>query len=203
MKSNETARLLALCALFPLLQGCELLSFNTQSKAAEVVNVNEYELCVTPEQSETFTDFCSLDTWLVFVLEQTELTWPQRVEKIAELGEDSGSLLTKILLSQSTDTPYRNRLRAQNWVVKVSGESSSTMHKILNELVYQNSQQLLEFESAITILSRVNVRQQKTITELQTQLDAREQEIKKQQEQVDQLLKIETDLIEQNRSKER
>jgi uncharacterized coiled-coil protein SlyX len=119
------------------------------------------------------------------------------------MSDDARSLLVKILLSQPTDTPYNQRLRAQNWVVKIEGQTSPAMNVLLDQLIYQTSQQLLEFESAITILSRVNVRQQKAITELEQQLSKREQEIQKQQEQVDKLLKIETDLIEQNRSEKR
>lgn len=199
----KSARIIAFFVLLIVLQGCELLSNKSKSEPALVINANEYVLCITALQSETFADFCSLDKWLVFVFDISELTWAERLAKITQMGDDSRALLAKILLSQGTDTPYSNRLRAQNWVVNISGESSPAMKKILDELVYQNSQQLLEFESAITILSRVNVRQQKKIAELQTQVSAREDEIKKQQEQVQQLLKIETDLLEQNRSEKR
>lgn len=203
---NNSAKILAGCLMFLMLQGCELVSQKSESTPVfvaaineyevvadtyeyeAVIDTNEYELCVTPLQHQKFTDFCSLDNWLVVVFEMSEMTWPVRLAKITELGDDPRSLLIKILLSKATDTPYRQRLLAQNWVVKISDESSPAMQKILDELVYQNSQQLLEYESAITLLSRVNTRQQTTISELQ--------------EQLDQLLKIETDLSEQNRSEE-
>lgn len=213
---KNSAKMLASCLMFLMLQGCELVSQKSESTPVvvsaineyeavvaineneiiadtyeyeAVIDTNEYELCVTPLQHQKFTDFCGLDNWLVVVLEMSEMTWPMRLTKITEMGDDPRSLLIKILLSKATDTPYRQRLLAQNWVEKISGESSPAMQKILDELVYQNSQQLLEYESAITLLSRVNARQQTTISELQ--------------EQLDQLLKIETDLSEQNRSEEK
>lgn len=203
---NNSTKILAGCLMFLMLQGCELVSQQSGSTPVIVAATNEYEtvaaineneiiadtyeyaLCVTPLQHQKFTDLCRLDNWLVVVLEMSEMTWPVRLAKITEMGDDPRSLLFKILLSKATDTPYRQRLLAQNWIEKISGETSPVMQKMLDELVYQNSQQLLEYESAITLLSRVNARQQTTISELQ--------------EQLDQLLKIETDLSEQNRSEE-
>lgn len=198
--STRAAVLVGFCIV---LQGCELFNKNNVHKPAKVINSDEYALCVTAEQNETFGDFCSLERWLEFVINTTDVMWPQRKEQILSMSDDARSLLIKILLSQPTDTPYNQRLRAQNWVVKIEGQTSPAMNVLLDQLIYQTSQQLLEFESAITILSRVNVRQQKAITELEQQLSKREQEIQKQQEQVDKLLKIETDLIEQNRSEKR
>jgi hypothetical protein len=66
-------------------------------------------------------------------------------------------------------------------------------------LIYNNSQQLLELESAITVLSRVNTQQAKKITKLEKRLGKSEEEILKQQEQVDQLLKIELDISKKNK----
>jgi hypothetical protein len=87
--------------------------------------------------------------------------------------------------------------------VKISGDTSQVMQVLLTDLIYENSKQLLEFESAITILSRVNSRKEKLISQLELTLSEREQKIQKQQDQVEQLLKIETDLIEQNRNEKR
>ena len=194
--------MLVLGFVLSCLQGCETLN-DLKHKIAPIVSSNTIVLCETSLQQETFGDFCSLDNWLLFAFATSEMAWPERSAKINELGDDSRSLLIKALLSQGADTPYRKRLRAQNWVVKISTESSSAMKHILDELVFKNSQHLLEFESAVTILSRVNARQQKTIIDLQAQLEAKQKEINKQQEQVRQLLKIETDLLEKNRSEDR
>jgi len=202
MKISKAFRLLTILLCLTMLQACELFNKSGVSPAP-IASSEPFTLCETPAQNETFAEFCSLDNWLAFVFEAAATEWPVRAEQIEQLNEDPRSLLQKVLLSQATDTPYRQRLRAQNWVLKVMAESSPSMQKVMEELVFQNSQQLLEFESAITILSRVNARQQKTISELQAQLEARQQEIQNQQEQVDQLLKIETDLIEQNRSEKR
>jgi uncharacterized coiled-coil protein SlyX len=68
-------------------------------------------------------------------------------------------------------------------------------------LVFESSQQILELESAISILSRLNTQQEITIEEMQTALVSRSQELSKQQKQVEQLLNIEASMSEQKRSK--
>ena len=178
----------------------------TLKQFGQQVNNQQYSaqrLCDTQDHKDTYEAFCNPSTWLQFVLETHALTWPERMQSIDDLDDAPVSLLKKILLSQGADTPYQHRLRAQNWIVKIKANASSVMQVLLNDLIYENSKQLLEFESAITILSRVNSRQEKLISELELTLSEREQEIQKQQDQVEQLLKIETDLIEQNRNEKR
>lgn len=181
--------------------GCEVLKQfhqqgNDQDQSAQ-------QLCETQDQEDIYVAFCIPSTWLQFALEAQALTWPERMQSIEALDEAPLSLLKKVLLSQGADTPYQDRLRAQNWIIKIRGNASSVMQVLLTELIYENSKQLLEFESAITILSRVNSRQEELISQLELTLSEREQEIQKQQDQVEQLLKIETDLIEQNRNEKR
>jgi len=105
------------------------------------------------------------------------------------------------LLSQGIDTPYQNRLRAQSWLLALENQVSPAMHMLLIDIIYENSQQLLEFESAITILSGINTRQEQQIAALRNQVSLREEEIKQQGKQVDQLLKIELDLSQRNKQK--
>jgi hypothetical protein len=167
-----------------------------QHNAAQVI-------CESQEQEDAYGAFCKPSTWLQFVLEAQALSWSERMQSINDLDDEPVNVLKKILLSQGADTPYQDRLRAQNWIVKISGDSSEVMQVLLTDLIYENSKQLLEFESAITILSRVNSRQEKLISQLELTLSEREQKIQKQQDQVEQLLKIETDLIEQNRNEKR
>ena len=183
------------------LSGCEVLKKLSEPDNAQTIPpiVKPVNLCDTPEQIEDFAEFCQFEYWLTYLLEVMPMTWQERSENIEILGDDTVSLVRKSLLSQGTETPYQNRLRAQNWILKISNKASDDMRFLLKDVVFNNSKQLLEFESAITILSRVNVRQEKAIQELQTKLEERQKEIEKQQSQVEQLLKIESDLINQNR----
>lgn len=186
----------SLCLMLITLSACELLP---SLQEAELKAQNQQILCVNQDQVEAYAEFCQLDNWLLYMFKVQELTEPERTSLIQSLPDDNSSLIKKTLLSQSVETTYNKRLRAQNWIVKLSVGASDSMNFLLNKMIYANSQHLLEFESAITILSRVNARQQSEIDALQLQLQSRESEIKKQQEQVEQLLKIETDLLKQNR----
>lgn len=191
---------IVLIATLWLVSACELLYPIYQPT---VEQVPESSLCITQAQLDDFDDFCNISNWFEFVVEAQELTWPARLQMISDLDDQTESLVKKVLLSQGVNTPYQHRLRSQTWIVKLMAVASDTMKIVLNELIYENSKQLLEFESAITILSRVNARQEKTISELEQKLIEQEQAILKQQDQVEQLLRIETDLIEQNRNEKR
>ena len=191
---------IVLIATLWLVSACELLYPIYQPT---VEQVPESSLCITQAQLDDFDDFCNISNWFEFVVEAQELTWPARLQMISDLDDQTESLVKKVLLSQGVNTPYQHRLRSQTWIVKLMAVASDTMKIVLNELIYENSKQLLEFESAITILSRVNARQEKTIAELEQKLIEQEQAILKQQDQVEQLLRIETDLIEQNRNEKR
>ena len=64
-------------------------------------------------------------------------------------------------------------------------------HSLFEQIAYKTSQQLLEFESAITILSKVNARHAKT-NEEQAQL------LLEQEEKINQLLNIEASILDKN-----
>ncbi|MDT0594644.1 hypothetical protein [Glaciecola petra] len=199
---NPCMRIMASIALAGLLSGCELVPKFVKDAQQDQAS-NGIQLCMSEDNKVEFSEFCKLENWLIFTLETEQQEWSQRKSKIAVLGDNPRDLLIKILLSQYQDTPYQNRLRAQNWVLKLLPKVDPDMRELLKSIVYNNSQQLLEYESAITLISRVNVRQEKTIQDLQIQLQEREDRLQKQQDQVEQLLKIESDLIEQNRGSTR
>lgn len=195
--SNRMCKVIGLASALWLLSGCELLPQLSQKDIPPVIP--DTGLCETAREQADFAEFCYISNWLDYALEANKIEWSARLATIKDLGDSPNELIKKVLLSQSTDTPYQNRLRAQNWILALNTNAPKVIRTLLNELIYKNNTQLLEFESAITILSKVNARQEKKIAELQTSLVEREQQIQKQQSQVDQLLKIETDLIEQNR----
>lgn len=200
IKSKQLFRLFAVLAISVMMSGCELLKIKAND--ASDSTKNRAVLCANSEQKQYFAQFCKIQSWVEYILETQKLSWPARMKMIQALNDSHVENIQKILLSQGVDTPYKQRLRSQSWIVKVSSDASDTMKLILDDTIFSNSQQLLEYESAILILSRVNARQEKEIEALRLQLENRETEIKTQQQQVEQLLKIEADLSKQNRASE-
>lgn len=188
--------LISLC----FLQGCELFE-NPHSSVAEVNSVDEeitdekpqptQAICFVQneEQYVTETYQCDFSVWMTFWVEHNTLSWPKRREMIEQLGDSPDDLLKKVLLSQRKGTPYQNRLRAQAWIDQLEPKLTNESKEWLNLVVHHPSQQLLEFESALTILTRINTNQSK---EIEAQLAT----IKEQQQQIEQLLKIEASMME-------
>lgn len=180
------------------LSGCELLK-PLKSEPSQVVDIMTSRYCESAETIERFSDYCELDTWADKLILASTISWPERSQLIDALGQDPQSILEKVLLSQGEDTPYRNRLRAQKWIEELQTMTDKSMTQVLDILIFQPSQQLLEMESAITILSKVNGRQEKTITAQEIQIAEKNKEIEDQRKQVEQLLDIEASMVNQNR----
>lgn len=149
---------------------------------------------------ERFGDYCELNAWADKLVSSSTISWTIRSEMIEQLAQDPKSLLEKVLLSQGDDTPYRNRLRAQKWIEEIQTLTDKSMTQVLDVLIFQPSQQLLELESAITILSKVNGRQEKTMIAQEIQIAEKNKEIENQRKQVEELLDIEASMVNQNRS---
>jgi hypothetical protein len=192
-------RILWVALLVMSLSACELLDKSYDAMATPEAPDGTY-LCDTSEGLQSFEEFCQLRTWTEFLLDANQAKWVERHDSVKNLGDETKQKLQKILLSQAIDTPYSNRLRAQNWLDEILPLMDEKMQQVAMLLVQKPSQQMLELESAITILSRVNARQEKTIKDLQETLNIRSEEIKKQREQVEQLLKIETNMSDERRS---
>nr|WP_136251984.1 SlyX family protein [Ningiella ruwaisensis] len=188
------------CIVIIFLAGCEVFEHpRGKSETIEAIKPST-DLCESEPAREQFYEFCKLGTWTAFLIEAEKTPWQTRMESIKLLGDEPYDKLQKILLSQAVDTPYTNRLRAQNWFDELKERMEAPMYELARVIVEIPSQQMLELESAITILSRVNARQERTINELQRTLEARQAEMKKQQEQVEQLLKIEASMSDDKRS---
>ncbi|GAC15290.1 hypothetical protein [Aliiglaciecola lipolytica] len=170
-----------------MLTGCEILAPKpipvTEIKPPEKTQFCLFNADMAVEKN------CELTYWLTYWVEHDELSWPKRKEMIAQLGNTSGELMKKVLLSQGKGTPYQNRLRAQGWADEILPTLTEQMKQLLFVLVYKPSQELLEFESALTILTRINTNQSK-------ELDIQQQRLFEQQQQIDQLLKIEASMME-------
>lgn len=181
------------------LSGCELLK-PLKGEPSEVVNLMSTKYCESDDTMVRFAEYCELDTWADQLILASTIPWPIRSDMIDTLPNDPKSLIEKVLLSQGDDTPYRNRLRAQKWIEEIQTLSDKSMTQVVDILIFQPSQQLLELESAITILSKVNGRQEKTIADQEIQLAEKDQEIENQRKQVQQLLDIEASMVNKNRS---
>lgn len=131
---------------------------------------------------------CHVPYWIEFWMDSVALTWSQRKSQIQALGEGRNDMLRKVLLSQGRGTPYQDRLRAQNWADQLLPSLPQSLQRLVQLLVYQPSQELLEFESALAILTRLNAAQAK-------ELEQQQQRLAEQQQQIEQLLKIEASMM--------
>ena len=93
------------------------------------------------------------------------------------------------MLSQGKNTPFQDRLRAQRWVESILPKLSLQMRRFILVALYYPSQGLLEMESALVTLSKINTHQASNIEEQQFLLN-------KQQNQIDQLLNIEASIMQ-------
>jgi hypothetical protein len=196
--------LLILLAMISL-PGCSLLKslkseLSELSEPSEVASLMATKYCERQDSIAHFEEYCNLDAWSEKLILSSTIPWPMRSDMIEALPQDPKSLLKKVLLSQGNDTPYRNRLRAQRWIEELKLVTDKSMTHVLDILIFQPSQQLLELESAITILSKVNNRQEKTIVAQEIQLLLKNTEIENQREQVKQLLDIEASMVNKNRT---
>lgn len=190
-------RCFASASVVVYLSGCNILPERVLDSTSN--NQQNLTLCENNRQENAFAEFCDAQYWISYQLSIQNMAWQERSDLIKSLSDDAFYVLQKSLLSQAVDTPYQDRLRAQNWLLSLQNLASDKMNSLLLGLIYNNSQQLLELESAITVLSRVNTQQAKKITKLEKRLGKSEEEILKQQEQVDQLLKIELDISKKNK----
>ncbi|MGQ8366700.1 hypothetical protein [Glaciecola sp. 1036] len=189
-------KLFAIFLCVGLLSGCELTQQPAQITTTEEVPAPW--LCQSESAQGLMQEFCHMESWAKFYVASEEIEWPRRKEQIETLSDEPYDLMRKILLSQGTDTPYRYRLRAQGMITVLQEVVEDNFDDALETIIYKPSQQMLEMESAITILSKVNARQEKELDSLNSTLEKRKVELEKQREQVEQLLKIEANMVDQN-----
>ncbi|MGS2720603.1 hypothetical protein [Paraglaciecola aestuariivivens] len=177
-------------SLVSLLSGCTLLERANIKSDRQSANK---AFCVWAKASNS--ESCELDSWLRFWGASEELSWSERKQKIDALGSSKADLLKKVLLSQGKTTPYQNRLRSQSWLETLLPKFSPDMRRFVLVGIYHPSQDILELQSALATAKRLNQEQSNIIQALQQQLD-------KQQIQIEQLLNIEASIM-QNINKEK
>ncbi|GGF71390.1 hypothetical protein [Alteromonas lipolytica] len=133
---------------------------------------------------------CELSFWLDYWAQVEQMGWPKRESLIEQLNDTPDALLQKVILSQPVNTPYKARLRAQHWFEQLLPALTEANQQRLSAIIQKPSEHMLEFESAITLLSKVNNGQDKTI-------EAQEQQISELKAQLEALLKIESNLMSQ------
>lgn len=180
------SKLLVMFSTLILFTSCELVQSLKVLQTSEEVLGNE-PLCVWENSSQG--NDCKIEYWLRFWYEIEDIQWPERKKKIDALSEEDADVLKKVLLSQGKSTPFQDRLRAQSWIESILPKLSQQMRRFILVALYSPSQDLLEMESALVTLSKINTHQSFKIEELQTLL-------KKQQGQIDQLLNIEASIIQ-------
>jgi hypothetical protein len=178
-----------MCSTLFLFSSCELLqSFNTSKTTPDLPQKQQQQpMCVWENPLDE--NDCKIEYWLRFWSEIEDISWPERKQQIDALSAQDTDVMKKILLSQGKSTPYQDRLRAQGWVESILPKLSQHMRRFILVALYHPSQDLLELESALVTLSKINTQQAFKIEEQQILL-------KKQQSQIDQLLNIEASIIQ-------
>jgi hypothetical protein len=169
---------------------------NTKPNVSEI-DLHQYQpICLSDDSDIQIEHNCDLSYWLTFWIDNEALSWSQRKESLKQLDNNRlDNQLRKILLSQGSSTPYQDRLRAQAWHEQIRPLLTDAMREVLRVIVYQPNQELLEFESALATLSKVNSGQSRTIEDQQKKLE-------QQQQQLQQLLKIEASMADKTQEKE-
>ena len=173
------------CVIF-FFTSCELLPSINSSKIP-VEELNNQPICVWVKSSKD--NNCKIEYWLQYWAEIEDMSWPERKKQIDVLSEKDADVLKKVFLSQGKSTPYQARLRAQSWVQSLLPKFSLRMRSFMLVAIYNPSQDLLEMESALVTLSKINTHQSFNIEEQQLLLN-------KEQNQIDQLLNIEASIME-------
>lgn len=195
-------RIMSVALLVATLTGCASLMENaptpspTTTPTPEPVTepeVSGNEICMVAETQEDMAHNCDLTHWISLWVDAGRMDWPARKAMMTSLSSNVEDTLHRILLSMPTDTPYQDRLRAQRLLKDLTGLLTPEARLIVDTVLTQPNTQLLEFESAISLLSRVNSRQASTIENLKAELQA-------QQKKVEELLQIEATLMDKNRS---
>ena len=199
-----TYRLLLCILLSTGLFGCQVLSGAvskiTNNEPEEKTEQEQQDCCLSSQNSD-MCDEQSLRYWWQFWVVQDGVPWEQRKKSIDMQGTDKAGQLRKIIMSQPQDTPYQDRLRAQNWAQALMSELSEPMQQLLQVVLVKPSQSLLEHESAITILQRRINKQTEQLSQQALQLEQQEIKIDEQQGQIEAFMNIEASIVDAEENK--
>ena len=173
-----------------LASSCELLQTNEP-----VVSEPQSTKISCIWKVETINIDCNIHYWLKFWADIESIDWTARRVQIEQLTDSDSDILRKVLLSQGKSTPYQNRLRAQMWVESILPKLNDAMKKFIQVALYTPSQSLLELESALVTLSKINTQKVANIEEQRQQLQQQKLQLEEQKSQIEQLLNIEASIL--------
>ncbi|MFT4938221.1 MAG: hypothetical protein ACI88A_001245 [Paraglaciecola sp.] len=193
-------RALPVALMLFLISGCETLATLNDGEVKTTEITSPFvRICVfAPEQMDKLEN-CNIDYWMRYWSEVDALTWPQRQAEIDNLTESAPDVLKKVLLCQGKGTPYQDRLRAQTWAISIMPALSDEMRTLLTVTVFQTSQELLELESALVALSKINSNQSNRVEEQQQLIEQQQNQIERQKSQIEQLLNIEASIMDNSK----
>jgi len=183
-----------------VLSGCTLLP-TQQSTSKNIGNGAEgsesltldASVCVLTAPPPSFHHNCDMGYWLHTWIAADNTPWNKRKQTLMTLGQSEEDRLLAYVLSLPTDTPYQDRLRAQLGIESLTPHLTDAAALILNVVASKPNKQLMELESAMSVLSKANTQRGKEIQRLRDELKA-------QQQKLEELLQIEATLMDKNRS---
>ncbi|WP_051275221.1 hypothetical protein [Aestuariibacter salexigens] len=168
------------------LGGCQQLP--DWAKMSRDKNAHNKTICLVEPPVKAPEYNCDIQYWLLYWANADSIPWPERRTAISTLDESLDGQLRKILLSQPVSTPYQDRLRAQSWFDAIKSRLTQPAADVFTAIMAKPSQQLLELESALTVMSRINTQQAKSTAELKQKLQ--------------QLMNIEAELVDAQREQQ-
>lgn len=190
-------RVFALTLIMLMLPGCALLADKPAQEEGVQTNVPAVvvpeDICIVDASVEAFPERCELSYWVGLWIQADNTPWPERKQRLTELGNSVPDKLRKVVLTLPVNTPYQDRLRAQHWLKELDLVMTPAAQTLIHTLVVAPNDQLLELESAITILSRMNTQQAQS-------MDALKADLATQRKKLEELLQIEATLMDKNRS---
>lgn len=151
------------------------------------------QLCLFNDPSEQFPHNCNVEYWLSIWVEADSTPWVERKSRLAELTQSDEDRVTAFLLSLPIDTPYQDRLRAQLGIENIHARLTDNAAKIVDVVALKPNEQMMELESAMSVLSKESTLRGQQLQQLQNELEL-------QQRKLEELLQIEATLMDKSRS---
>jgi len=182
-----------------MLSGCSVFSQFTDNEAdnneASLGQnaLDDAEICVVMPETDTLEHNCDMAYWLNLWLVADVTPWLERKQSLSALDTSMHDTLLRYLFTLPNDTPYQERLGAQLAIDNLAQEMTPAFNHIIRTVAAQQNKQLMELESALSVLAKQNAGLSNEVSALTAQL-------KEQQKKINALLKIETTLMDKSRS---
>lgn len=182
-----------------MLSGCSVLSSITgklsdNERNSQDTNVlDNAELCVVVREEANLEHNCDMAYWLNLWLVADDTPWLERKQSLSSLDNSMHDTLLRYFFTLPNDTPYQERLGAQLSIDAIEAKMTPAFARVIRTVAMQQNKQLMELESALSVLVKQNATLSNEMSALTTQLQ-------EQQKKINALLKIETTLMDKSRS---